>query len=124
MRSGVPGGLFTPSLTFGALLGAALGLAWSAFWPGTPLGYFALLGAGAVISATTQGPISSVVLIMELTGRDRSFILPLILTAAISTLISRSIEHRSIYDARLTDEQIATRQKLREEELNPIPEPQ
>jgi chloride channel protein, CIC family len=120
MRSGVPGGLFTPSLTFGALLGAALGHAWSALWPGAPAGLFALLGAGAVLSATTQGPISSVVLIMELTGRDRSFIFPLILIAAISTLISRSIDDRSIYDARLTDEQIAQRKKLREQEPNEI----
>ena len=124
MRSGVPGGLFTPSLTFGALLGAALGYAWSAFWPGVPPGYFALLGAGAVLSATTQGPISAVVLIMELTGRDRSFILPLILIAGISTLISRSIDPRSIYDARLSDEQIAKRQKLREDEPNEIGVPQ
>lgn len=120
MRSGVPGGLFTPSLTFGALLGAVLGHAWSAFWPGTPLGFFALLGAGAILAATTQGPISTVVLLIELTGRDRSFILPLILIAGISTLISRSIEARSIYDARLSDEQIAKRQKVREEELSQI----
>jgi len=124
MRSGVPGGLFTPSLTFGALLGAALGHAWSVLWPGTPLGFFALLGAGAILAATTQGPISTVVLLMELTGRDRSFILPLILIAGISTLISRSIEQRSIYDARLSDEQIALRQKMREEEPNPIGVPQ
>lgn len=120
MRSGVPGGLFTPSLTFGALLGAALGHVWSALWPGVPVGLFALLGAGAVVSATTQGPISAVVLIMELTGRDRSFILPLILIAALSTLIARSIEHRSIYEARLSDEQIAERQKMREQESNEI----
>ncbi len=118
MRSGVPGGLFTPSLTFGALLGATLGHAWSMFWPGVPAGFFALLGAGAVLSATTQGPISAVVLVMELTGRDRSFVLPLILVAGIATLIARSIEHRSIYDARLSDEQIAERQKLREQESN------
>lgn len=124
MRSGVPGGLFTPSLTFGALLGVALGHAWSLFWPGVPLGYFALLGAGAVVSATTQGPISAVVLVMELTGRDRSFLLPLILVAAISTLISRSIDHRSIYDARLSDEQIAQRQQMREHEPNEIGVPQ
>ncbi|HLH09168.1 MAG TPA: chloride channel protein [Terriglobales bacterium] len=120
MRSGVPGGLFTPSLTFGALLGAALGHLWSTFLPGVPMGFFALLGAGAVLSATTQGPISAVVLVMELTGRDRSFVLPLMLIAAISTLIARSIEHRSIYDARLSDEQVALRQKLRERESNDI----
>jgi chloride channel protein, CIC family len=121
MKSGVPGGLFTPSLTFGALLGAALGHAWSLFWPGVPPGLFAILGAGAVLAATTQGPISAVVLMMELTGRDRSFALPLILIACISTLIARSVEHRSIYDARLTDEQIAQRQRLRElEPSDPI----
>jgi CIC family chloride channel protein len=124
MRSGVPGGLFTPSLTFGALLGAALGHAWTALWPGVPPGLFALLGAGAVLSATTQGPISAVVLMMELTGRDRSFILPLILIAALSALIARSVEQRSIYDARLSDEQIALRQKMRDQESDEIGVPQ
>lgn len=124
MRSGVPGGLFTPSLTFGALLGAAVGHAWLALWPGAPVGLFALLGAGAVLSATTQGPISAVVLIVELTGRDRSFILPLLLIATLSALIARSVEPRSIYDARLSDEEIASRQKMREQELNPLLLPQ
>jgi H+/Cl- antiporter ClcA len=89
-------------------------------WPGVPAGLFALLGAGAVLSATTQGPISAIVLVMELTGRDRSFVLPLILIAGISTLIARSFEYRSIYDARLSDEQVALRQKLRDQESNEI----
>jgi CIC family chloride channel protein len=120
MRSGVPGGLFTPSLTFGALLGTALGHVWGMLWPGVPGGLFPLLGAGAVLSATTQGPISAVVLVLELTGRDRSFILPLMLIAAISTLIARSIEDRSIYDARLSDQELAQRRKLRQEEPNEI----
>lgn len=110
---GAPGGLFTPSLTAGAMLGATLGYAWLWLWPGAPVGLFALLGAGAVLAATTQGPISAVVLMMELTGRDRSFILPLLLAASTATLVARSIEPRSIYDARMTDEQIAARQKLR-----------
>ena len=115
IRSGAPGGLFTPSLTTGALLGAILGHAWVCLWPGVPLGVFAVLGAGAVLAATTQGPISAVILIAELTGRDRSFILPLLLIVIIATLIARSIEPRSIYDARLTDEQVEERQKLREQ---------
>jgi H+/Cl- antiporter ClcA len=74
----------------------------------------AVIGAGAVLAATTQGPISAVVLIMELTGQDRSFIAPLLLAVVIATLVSRMIEPRSIYDARLTDEQIAQRQRFRE----------
>jgi CIC family chloride channel protein len=114
MRSGAPGGLFTPSLTVGALLGAVLGYAWSWLWPGVPPGLFAILGAGAVLAATTQGPISTVVLIMELTNRYRSFILPLLLVVGIATLVARTIEPRSIYDARLTDEEVESRQKLRE----------
>ena len=114
LGSGAPGGLFTPSLTFGALLGGVLGFAWSFIWPGVPAGLFALLGAGAVLAATTQGPISTVVLLMELTGRDRSFILPLLLVVATATLVARSIEPRSVYDARLTDEEFAERQRIRQ----------
>jgi len=114
LGSGAPGGLFTPSLAFGALLGGFLGHAWSWFWPGVPPGVFAVLGAAAVLGATTQGPISTVVLMMELTGRDRSFVVPLLLVVAIATLVARTIEPRSIYDARLTDEEVAARQKLRD----------
>jgi H+/Cl- antiporter ClcA len=114
VRSGAPGGLFTPTLTVGALLGAVLGHAWSWFWPGVPPGLFAVLGAAAVLAATTQGPISTVVLMMELTGRDRSFIVPLLLAVGTATLVARTIEPRSIYDARLTDKQVAARQKARE----------
>jgi H+/Cl- antiporter ClcA len=114
VRSGAPGGLFTPSLTVGALLGAVLGHAWSWFWPGVPPGLFAVLGAAAVLAATTQGPISTVVLMMELTGRDRSFIVPLLLAAATATLVARTIESRSIYDARLTDQEVEARRAARE----------
>jgi H+/Cl- antiporter ClcA len=51
---------------------------------------------------------------MELTGRDRSFILPLLAGVFTATLVARSIEPRSVYDARLTDGEIAKRQELRE----------
>jgi chloride channel protein, CIC family len=114
LGSGTPGGLFTPSLAFGALLGGVLGHAWSWLWPGIPPGLFAVVGAASVLAATTQGPISAVVLTMELTGRDRSFIVPLLLGVVTATLVSRTIEPRSIYDARLTDEEIAARLKSRE----------
>ena len=111
LQSGTPGGLFTPSLALGALLGALLGQGWSSFWPGAPPGLFAVVGATAVVAATTQGPISAVVLMMELTGRDRSFIVPLLLAVATATLVARSFEVRSIYDARLTDEQVIARRR-------------
>ncbi len=120
LGSGAPGGLFTPSLSLGALLGGLLGWGWSLLWPGAPLGLYALCGAGAVLAATTQGPVSAVVLVMELTGRDRSFIVPLLLAVVSATLVARSIEPRSIYDARLTDAEVAARQRTREPPVHPV----
>ncbi len=114
LGSGTPGGLFTPSLTLGALLGGTLGYAGSKLWPGIPLGLSSVLGAGAVLAATTQGPVSAVVLLMELTGRDRSFMAPLLLAVITATLVSRTIEPRSIYDARLSDEEVKARLAARE----------
>jgi H+/Cl- antiporter ClcA len=114
LGSGAPGGLFTPSIALGALLGGVLGQVWLLLLPDTQPGLFAVIGAGAVLAATTQGPISAVVLMMELTGSDRSFIAPMLLAVVMATLVARTIEPRSIYDARLTDKQVAARQKLRE----------
>lgn len=114
LGSGVPGGLFTPSLTVGAMLGGGLGWLWSFVWPGVPPGLCALVGGATVLAATTQGPVSSVVLLMEMTGHDRSFILPMLLAVGTATLISRTIEPRSIYDARLTDEELQERMRVRD----------
>jgi chloride channel protein, CIC family len=106
LGAGVPGGLFVPSLALGALLGGVLGLAWSWLWPGAPPGLYAVLGAAAVLAATTHGPISAVVLVMELTGRDRSFVLPLLLIVVTATVVARTLDPRSIYDARFSKREI------------------
>jgi H+/Cl- antiporter ClcA len=70
---------------------------------------FALVGAAALVAATTQGPVSTVVLMVELTGHIRSFILPLLLAVTTATLTARLINARSIYDARLTGEELRRR---------------
>jgi H+/Cl- antiporter ClcA len=113
LGSGVPGGLFTPSLALGALLGGVLGIAWTAVWPGVPPGLFAVLGAAAVLAATTHGPISAIVLLMELTARDRSFLLPMISIVVTSTVVARSLDVRSIYDARFTNSEVRQQQSDR-----------
>jgi H+/Cl- antiporter ClcA len=111
---GAPGGLFTPSLAIGAMLGGLLGVAWSWLWPGVPPGLFALAGAAAMLAATTQGPISAIVLVMELTGFARAAILPLLLAVTTATLVARTIEPRSVYDARLSDTQVRDRRRARD----------
>ena len=114
LGSGAPGGLFTPSLTLGAMLGGVLGVPGSWLWPGVPPGLFALLGSAAMLAASTQGPISTVVLMMELTGYARAAIIPLLLIVVTATLIARTIEPRSVYDARLSGAEVEQRQRDRE----------
>ncbi|WP_048861723.1 chloride channel protein, partial [Acidisphaera rubrifaciens] len=114
LGSGAPGGLFTPSLATGALLGGLLGVPWSWLFPGTPGGEYAVLGAAAVLAATTQGPISTAVLMMELTGHARASMVPMLLVIATATLVARTIEPRSVYDARLSDDEVRARQQHRD----------
>lgn len=114
LGSGVPGGLLTPSLATGAMLGGALGGIWSHVWPGAAPGACALLGAAAFLAATSQGPLSAAVLVMELTGQARGLIAPLLVAVATATLIARTLDIRSIYDARLSDEQLRDRQRMRD----------
>jgi chloride channel protein, CIC family len=67
-----------------------------------------------MLAATSQGPISSLVLMMELTGQARAFALPMITMIVIATVTARQIEWRSVYEARLTDEEVAERLRARE----------
>ena len=100
LKAGVPGGLFTPTMTFGALLGALLGEAWSLLTPTTPKDSYAIIGAGAMIASASQGPLSSVVFMLELTNHTDTLIVPLLIAVAEATLVARLIEVHSIYSIR------------------------
>jgi len=99
---GVPGGLFTPSLFYGALLGSGLGELVQRVLPsiGAPPGAFALVGMAGVLAGTTHAAVSAVLIIFELTG-DYGVILPLMACAAIAAATSRAIEPDSLYTAPL-----------------------
>lgn len=58
---------------------------------------------------------------MELTGFARAAILPLLLAVTTATLIARTIELRSIYDARLSDAQVRDRQRARNRAMEELP---
>jgi H+/Cl- antiporter ClcA len=98
---GAPGGLFMPTITLGALLGGMLGTLWLHVWPGAPLGSFAIMGASAVLAASTQGPVSSIILMLELTRRLDSLMAPALLATAGAVLVARLLEPRSIYSGRI-----------------------
>jgi chloride channel protein, CIC family len=101
LGAGSPGGLFTPSLTIGVLLAGVLGTIWSHIWGGVPVGAYAVIGGAAFLAAAMQGPLSGVVLMLELTRNFDSLMAPTLLAVAIATVISRRLGAPSIYSARL-----------------------
>lgn len=104
LSSGASGGLFTPVLSTGAVLGGALGLAWSLVWPGSPVGAYALIGAAAMIGSAMQAPLSGLALVLELTHSGFEIMVPMMLATAVATYVVRMIDGYSIYSARLQGE--------------------
>ncbi|RQU81561.1 chloride channel protein [Burkholderia cenocepacia] len=89
LRAGAEGGLLTPGLANGALLGVVLGGLWSAVWPGASLGGCALIGATAFLAASMQMPITAVVLMLEFTRANHDSLVPMLLAVAGSLIAYR-----------------------------------
>lgn len=101
LQTGAAGGLFTPTLSTGALFGAFVGLGWSHLWPGSPLGAFAMVGAAAMIGASMQAPLAGLALVLELTHSGFDMAVPMIAATVIATAVARYLDGYSIYSARL-----------------------
>lgn len=104
LGSGGSGGIFSPALFMGAMLGTAFGLGANALFPGitAPPGAYALVGMAAVFAAAAHAPITAVLILFELTG-DYRIIMPLMLAVVIATLIAQAmLNGESIYTLKLT----------------------
>lgn len=98
--SGNAGGIFGPSLFLGAMLGGAIGTLAHNLLPGyvaTP-GAYALVGMGAAFAGIVRAPMTSVVMIFEVT-RDYAVIVPLMIANLISFFISSRLQKQPIYEA-------------------------
>jgi len=95
---GGAGGMFTPSLAFGALVGGAYGSFMHAIWPhiASPYGAYAAVGMAAVMAGTSYAPISAILILFEFTG-NYDLILPVMLAAILSSLLARALHPYSIY---------------------------
>jgi len=101
LGSGTPGGLFTPTLTFGVLFGGLLGDGWTQLWPGAPGGSYAIIGGAAVLAASMQGPLAATVLVLELAHHTDTLMVPILLAVTGATIVARLAGAPSIYSARL-----------------------
>lgn len=92
------GGVFSPSLMIGAITGLAFGLVATGIFPevsGSETLY-ALAGMGAVAAAVLGAPISTTLIVFELTG-DWQTGLAVMVAVSMSTAISSKMVHRSFF---------------------------
>jgi H+/Cl- antiporter ClcA len=92
--SGIPGGIFAPSLAVGAGLGANV----AAFLPGAPAQALIVLGMVGYFSGVVQAPITAFVIVAEMTN-DHALVVPLMLTSLIGFAVSRLLCHEGVYHA-------------------------
>jgi CIC family chloride channel protein len=98
--SGNAGGIFGPSLFLGAMLGGAIGSAAHSLFPhyaATP-GAYALVGMGTVFAGIVRAPMTSVVMIFEIT-RDYAVIVPLMISNLVSLFIASRLQKQPIYES-------------------------
>jgi chloride channel protein, CIC family len=95
---GGAGGLFTPSLAFGALVGGAYGFGVHWVFPhlASPYGAYAAVGMAAVMAGTSHAPISAILILFEFTG-NYDLILPVMVAAILASTLARRLRPLSIY---------------------------
>lgn len=100
--SGGAGGIFAPTLFVGGMLGGAIGYLDVAVFdhPHSSVAAFALVGMGAVFAGVIRAPITSVLIIIEMTN-GYSLILPLMIANMSAYGLARSLRPTPIYDALL-----------------------
>jgi CIC family chloride channel protein len=97
--SGNAGGIFGPSLFLGAMLGGAVGSVAQHFFPSyvASPGAYALVGMGTAFAGIIRAPMTSVVMIFEIT-RDYAVIVPLMLSNLVSYFIASRLQKEPIYE--------------------------
>lgn len=96
--SGTVGGVFTPTLFLGAMLGHAFGAGVQGLAPalGAEPQAFALAGMGFLLAGTTHAPLTAVVMVFEMT-LDYGIVVPLLLGSAVASLVATRLSANSVY---------------------------
>lgn len=100
--SGAVGGVFTPTLFVGAVVGSLFGLGMHALWPNAtsaPYAY-AMVGMGAFLAGATQAPLMAILMIFEMT-LSYQVVLPLMLSCVVAYFVARAIGKTSMYEITL-----------------------
>jgi CIC family chloride channel protein len=105
--SGNAGGIFAPSLYLGAMAGGAVGIMVHrvAPFPTADPGAYALVGMGTLFAGIIRAPMTSVIMIFELT-QDYQILVPLMIANMLSFMISRRYQPKPVYHALLEQDHV------------------
>ena len=105
--SGGSGGIFAPSLFMGAMLGGSVGYLDVTIFhhPADSIGAFAVVGMGAVFAGIVRAPMTSILIVFEMTG-GYGLVLPLMIANMIAFALARRWRPIPVYDALLLQDGI------------------
>ncbi len=112
--SGGAGGIFAPALFMGAMLGGAVGYLDVTIFhhPADAIGAFAVVGMGAVFAGIVRAPMTSVLIVFEMTG-GYGLVLPLMIANMSAFALARMWRRTPIYEALLAQDGIYLHQAVR-----------
>ncbi len=121
LGSGASGGVFAPSIFIGAMLGVAFSKLTLILFPdlGIRPGACALIGMAAVFAGAAQAPVTSILMLFELTN-DYKIILPLMAAVIVTFLILRKLSPESIYTLKLVRRGVNIKNRPRQDILETI----
>jgi len=110
--SGAVGGVFTPTLFFGAAVGAIFGLGLRELHLAEelPIAAFAVVGMGSMLAATLRSPLLAMIMVFEI-SLDYSLMPPLMLACVVSILVAGKLHPESIYTEPLRRKGLLLRQE-------------
>jgi CIC family chloride channel protein len=116
------GGVFMPSLFIGAALGTAYAAVLDPIWGVSTLqpGAFAIVGMAATFAAVARAPLTSILIVFEITG-DYGLVLPLMLAASLATLLGDVIHPKSVYAQSLARQGITLTRRGEVDVLDTVP---
>jgi len=123
--SGGAGGIFAPALYMGGMLGGAVGCLDVAVFhhSADSIGAFAVVGMGAVFAATVRAPMTSILIIFEMTA-GYGLVLPLMIANMSAFALARHWRHTSVYDALLEQDGIFLHEPYTPPRIKPLLPPE
>jgi len=102
IAAGGSGGVFSPGLYQGSMLGGALGVVMYILFPhsGISPGAMAAMAMAGVFAGSAQAPVTSIMMLLEMTG-DYNMILPLMITSVLAATVTSMLSKDSVYTLKL-----------------------